>query len=70
MSDDGRMPEAAVTARDAAQKARELAEFLDEFADHLAAPDHAALVSELSELITKRMHSLRLVIREAREKKS
>jgi CHASE3 domain sensor protein len=70
MSDDGRMPEAAVTARHAAQQARELAEFLDEFAEHLAAPDHAALVSELSELITTRMHSLRKVIRVAREKKS
>lgn len=66
MSDDMR-PRAASKARDAAQKARELADFLDEYAEHLGAPDHAELVGELAEVVTARMHTLRLSIRKARE---
>lgn len=65
--DDGRKPQAAFRARDAAQKARELADFLDEFAAHLDAPDHAELVAELAEVVTARMHSLREAVRQARE---
>ncbi len=65
--DDGRKPQAASRARDAAQKARELADFLDEFAAHLDAPDHAGLVSELAEAVTVRTHALRTAVRQARE---
>ncbi len=65
--DDGRKPQAASRARDAAQKARELADFLDEFAAHLDAPDHAELVAELAEAVTARTHALRKVVRQARE---
>jgi hypothetical protein len=61
------MPRAAGTARDAAHKARELADFLDEYADHLDAPDHEELVGELAEVVTARLHRLRLSIRKARE---
>ena len=65
--DVGRRPQAASRARDAAQKARELAEFLDEYADHLDAPDHEELVAELAEAVTARTHTLRKVVRQARE---
>jgi len=65
--DDGRKPQAASRARDAAQKARELADFLDEFAAHLDAPDHAELVAELAEAVTARTHALRKAVRQARE---
>jgi hypothetical protein len=65
--DDGKRPLAASMAREAAQRARELADFLDEYADHLDAPDHAALVAELAELVTARTHALRKAVRQARE---
>jgi hypothetical protein len=66
-TDEGRQPQAASVARDAAQKARELADFLEEYADHLDAPDHAALVAELAETVTTRTHTLRKSVRRARE---
>jgi len=66
-TDEGRQPQAASVARDAAQKARELADFLEEYADHLDAPDHAALVAELAEAVTTRTHALRKSVRRARE---
>ena len=66
MSADMR-PRAASKARDAAQKARELADFLEEYADHLDAPDNVQLVGELAEVVSARMHKLRLSIRRARE---
>lgn len=61
------MPQAASVARDAAQRARELAEFLEEYAAHLDAPDHEAMVGELAELIAGRLHALREAVRAARE---
>ena len=66
-TDEGRRPQAASVARDAAQKARELADFLEEYADHLDAPDHAELVAELAEAVTTRTHALRKAVRQARE---
>ncbi|HEX8293360.1 MAG TPA: hypothetical protein VF570_16490 [Pyrinomonadaceae bacterium] len=66
-TDEGRRPQAASMARDAAQKARELADFLEEYADHLDAPDHAGLVAELAEAVTTRTHALRKAVRQARE---
>ncbi len=66
-TDEGRRPAAASVARDAAQKARELADFLEEYADHLDAPDLAELVAELAETVTTRTHALRKVVRRARE---
>ena len=66
-TDEGRQPQAASMARDAAQKARELADFLEEYADHLGAPDHAELVAELAEVVTTRTHALRKAVRRARE---
>jgi non-canonical (house-cleaning) NTP pyrophosphatase len=66
-ADEGRRPQAASMARDAAQKARELADFLEEYADHLDAPDHAGLVAELAEAVTTRTHALRKAVRQARE---
>lgn len=66
-TDDGRQPQAASMARDAAQKARELADFLEEYADHLDAPDHAGLVAELAEAVTTRTYTLRKAVRRARE---
>lgn len=66
-TDEGRQPLAASVARDAAQKARELADFLEEYADHLDAPDHAVLVAELAEAVTTRTHALRKAVRRARE---
>jgi hypothetical protein len=66
-TDEGRRPQAASTARAAAQKARELADFLEEYADHLGAPDHAELVAELAEVVTTRTHALRKAVRLARE---
>jgi non-canonical (house-cleaning) NTP pyrophosphatase len=66
-TDEGRRPQAASMARDAAQKARELADFLEEYADHLDAPDHAGLVAELAEAVTTRTHALRKAVRHARE---
>ena len=67
LTDEGRRPQAASMARDAAQKARELADFLEEYADHLDAPDHAELVAELAEAVTTRTHTLRKAVRHARE---
>ena len=66
-TDEGRRPQAASVARDAAQKARELADFLEEYADHLDAPDHADLVAELAEAVTTKTHTLRKAVRRARE---
>jgi hypothetical protein len=66
-TDKGRQPQAASVARDAAQKARELADFLEEYADHLDAPDQAELVAELAEAVTTRTHALRKAVRRARE---
>ena len=70
MSDDGKMPRAASAARDAAQRARELAEFLEEYAETLDAPDHEVEVGELAEIITRRLHALRKVVRLARESRA
>ncbi len=67
LEEEGRQPRAASMARDAAQKARELADFLEEYADHLGAPDHAELVAELAEVVTTRTHALRKAVRRARE---
>lgn len=66
-TDAGRQPQAAALARDAAQEARELADFLEEYADHLDAPDHAELVAELAEAVTTRTHALRKAVRHARD---
>lgn len=66
----GQRPDAANTAREAAQAARELADFLDEYAEHLAAPDHEQMVKELREVIVTRLHNLRHVIRLAHETKT
>jgi hypothetical protein len=57
------MPAAASMARNAADCARELADFLDAYADKLDAPDHAQLVNELREVIRGKLQTLRDVVR-------
>ncbi len=61
----GRQPRAASLARDAAQTAKELADFLEEYAELLDAPDQEALVGELREAISGRLATLRDAVRNA-----
>lgn len=63
MSNDGRQPAVASMARNAAQSARELADFLDEYADKLDAPDHARIVGELREVVRDKLNTLREIVR-------
>lgn len=64
---DERRPRAVSPAGEAAQLARELADFLDRHADHLDASVHAGIVRELAEAMTVRTDALRAAVRKARE---
>ena len=66
----GRKPRAAGLARDAAQAARELADFLDEYAELLGAPDQEAMIGELREVISGRLATLRDAVRTANKQQS
>ena len=66
----GRKPKAASLARGAAQTAKELADFLEESAEPLAAPDQEAMRGLLREAISGRLVTLRNAVRNANQLQS
>lgn len=70
ITQDGRQQTAEYVARHAARMTRELADFIGEHIDKLAAPEQVQLFTELSQVAADKLQDLRRIVGRADEQKS